>query len=87
MHVEHFAVEFACAYAIADAETQFRTNGNGFERIDIATMRAQFGSLRPNARSVVKDNFCFREKREARMGTPHRVGSFSHGVSPVRKFA
>jgi len=57
-------MQFARGHAIADAETQFRTNGNGFERIDITTTRAQFGNLPANARSVAKANFGIREERE-----------------------
>jgi len=52
--------------AIADAETYFRTSGNGFPRhIDIATTRAQFGKLCANPRSVAKGTFGICEKREA----------------------
>jgi hypothetical protein len=62
MQVKHFAVQFARAYAIADAQTQFRVIGDRFERIDIATARAQFGNLRENTRSVAKSNFGIREE-------------------------
>src|SRR2546429_689637 len=57
MHVDHFAGQFACARAIRDAETQFRMNGNGFERIDITATRAQFGKLcdRSEERRVGKE--------------------------------
>jgi len=82
MHVEYFAMQFARGHAIADAETQFRTNGNGFERIDITTTRAQFGNLPANARSVAKANFGIREEREPRICARCFIGTFSHGVSP-----
>src|SRR6266446_6655075 len=85
MHVDHFAVEFACAHAIADTEMQFRASGNRFEHIDIATTRAQFGKLCANPRSVAKGNFGICEKREARIGALSFIGIFGHGVSPVRE--
>src|SRR6266849_5320968 len=85
MHIEHFALQFARAHAIADAETQFRVTGNRFERIDIATTRAQFGKLCANPRSIAEGNFGICEKREPRIGAPHCIGTISHGVSPVRE--
>src|SRR5260370_11609589 len=70
---------------MADAETQFRSNGNGFERIDIATTQAQFVKLSANPRSGAKGNFGICKKREPRIATPYNVRSFSHGLSPVRE--
>src|ERR1700730_2397257 len=85
MQIQHFAVQFACAYAIADPEAKFRTSGNACERIDIATTRAQFGNLCANPRSVAKSNFGIREKREPWIGAPYRIGTISHDLSPVRE--
>src|SRR6267154_6602862 len=54
-------------------------NGNGFERIDIATTRAQFGKLCDSPSSVAKGDFGICEKREARIGALYCVGSLNHG--------
>jgi hypothetical protein len=83
MQIEHLAVHFACARAVADADIQFRTRGNRLERIDIATARAQFFELSANARSVAKSNFGIREKRVTKTGAPYRVARLSHGMSLV----
>src|SRR5256885_1849909 len=62
MHVDHFAVQLARAPAIADAETQFCTSGNGLQGIDIATTRVQLGKLCKDRRSVAKGNLGILEK-------------------------
>ncbi len=74
-------MQFARVYPIADAEVQFRVTGNRFERIDIATTRAQFGKLCANPRSITKGNFGIREKREPWIGAPYCLGTIGHGVS------
>src|SRR5260370_7559596 len=70
MNVDHFAAQFACAYAIADAETQFRSNGNGFERIDIPTTQAQFVNLSATPPSAAKANFALFKTHEPRIDPP-----------------
>src|SRR5439155_23580393 len=81
VHVDHFTVQLARAPAVADAETQFCTSGNGFQGIDVATTGAQLGKLCKDRRSVAKGNLGIREKREPRIGPPYCVGAFSHVVS------
>src|SRR5439155_24546988 len=54
-------------------------NGNGFERIDIATTRAQFGKLCDSPSSVAKGHIGTCEKREARIGALYCIGGVNHG--------
>ena len=46
MQIDHFALQFARPYAVGDVEMNFRANGNGQERTDVTTSRAQLGNLR-----------------------------------------
>ena len=72
MDVDHSAGQFAALHAIGDAQTHFRADGNGLERIDIASTRAQLGDLRGNRRTVEQGRLRFREKRKPRIGAPNR---------------
>jgi len=78
MHVDDFAGHFAAARAVGDAQTHFRADGNGLQRIDIAATRAQFGNLSGNLRTVAQSGFRLCEKREPRIGAPNRERSFTH---------
>jgi hypothetical protein len=62
MQINHFAAQFARAYAIRDPEVESRVTRNWFKRINITTTRTQFGHLCVNTRSVTKRNFRIREK-------------------------
>jgi hypothetical protein len=87
MSVNHFALQFTCAYALPDTETKFRTNGNGFQRAHIATSSAQFIKLRGNRRSVVKSNFRICDQQKAWMGTLLGERGVRHHVIRIVKVA
>ena len=81
VQVDHLALQFACPYAVRDAETKFRTNGNRLERSEIATSRAQFHKLCANQGFVFQSNFGIGKEREARIGTLLSERNFSHDVN------
>src|SRR5882672_12602213 len=82
MQIDHFAAQFARAYAIRDPQVESRVTGNRFKRINITTTRTQFGNLCVNACPIAKRNFGIREKRKPGVGALHCVGTVSHGVPP-----